>query len=327
MAKNGDHHIFLSTEKMEAQNKSYTLADSLGLNNHNYSLTIIDPNDPSKILNRLQEISWSNTEEYVLNITGGTKMMSQMSYVHFSKMPNCCVYYSPIDCNYMEQLHPVMERKILEPAYQLDLKTYLAAHGYDFSCESQLTYPFGKADSIFNKTIRSGCPGKVPEIANAKKENYSRLDKPYLTGGWFEEWVYQYLKNSLRLYDGQIAFNLKLKSRFFSRKSESDNEIDVAFIYRNKLYVIECKVFSSNQLSGKKIGEVVYKISSLSQSLGLQATSLVAILTPFGDNPERQAFLNYLTQIMRVRKIFSLEDMKDKNIFSKELKIIINYGS
>lgn len=91
-------------------------------------------------------------------------------------------------------------------------------------------------------------------------------------------------------------------------------------MYDNKLYIWECKVFYRKKASGNKIAEAVYKISSVSQSLGLQATSFVTILTPFGSNKMRRSFLEDISRLMRVKKVFSLEDMKDKRMFAEQIR-------
>lgn len=265
---------------MEKKNKSSILADCLGLTERDYRLIVVDANSPEMILEVLDNYPWKESTSYVINITGGTKMMSQMTYIHFSKKKNAEIYYWPIGCDYIEKLHPEITRQKLNRVYQLGLKTYIAAHGYDYSCQQQISYPFSKADNIFNKVVCYKSAENVPEIIQAKAEDYYKHDKQYYLGVWFEEWMYSFLKQELNLSDNQIVFNLKLKNRQSIRRSESDNEIDVAFVYNNRLFIWECKVYYTQSATGKKISDAVYKISSVSQSLGLQATSLVAILCP-----------------------------------------------
>jgi hypothetical protein len=160
---------------------------------------------------------------------------------------------------------------------------------------------------------------------NAKSQAYTKHDKQYLLGIWFEEWLYDYLKRILQLQDNQIAFNLKLKNNQSVRRTESDNEMDVAFVYNNKLYVWECKVFYSSQINGKKISDPVYKISSVCQSLGLQAVSLVIIAAKFGDSAARKDFIKDLTKIMRIERVFALEDMISLDNFESQVKAMVGF--
>ena len=315
-----DEHIFLSTKEMESNNKSTILAVTLGLTAENYKVIIIDANNPSLILKKLRNFSWKSNVTYIINITGGNKLMSQMTYLHFAGKVKCNIYYWPIGTENLEQLYPEIEQVKIANPYQLDLNTYIGAHGYSFTCQHRLSYPYSKADSIFQNVVKYGAAEKVPEIIIAKGDTYKKPDKNYFLGGWFEEWLYDFLKQTLKLPDSQIAFNLKLKSSQSLRNTESDNEIDVAFVYKNKLYIWECKVFYSGRIKGPKIAEAIYKISSVSQSLGLQATSFVAILSPFGFDKKRADFLSDITKIMRIKKVFSLEDMADEKYFVLQIK-------
>ncbi|MBS1736764.1 MAG: DUF1887 family protein [Bacteroidetes bacterium] len=327
MSKRGDRHIFITTREMARKQKSSVLADTLGLQHSDFKTLEIDSNKPLLILEALNNFSWPNGENYIVNITGGTKMMSQATFLFFSQKflhkDKTEVFYWPIGEKVLEQLHPHIREIKIDAPHQLDLKTYIHAHGFDYMSQKELSFPFSQSDSLFNKVVQNKSADKVTEISQAKAEDYSHPDKGYYLGAWFEEWLYYFLKTELNLRDSQIAFNLKLKNRQSIRETESDNEIDVAFVFDNKLFIWECKVLYSKSATGKKIAEAIYKISSVSQSLGLQATSLVAILAPFGNNSKRQDFLKDITKIMRVKSVFSLEDMGDKNKFLKLVRALI----
>lgn len=325
MAGNGDKHVFLSTEEMEKKHKSRILANTLGLRKDNYDLVVIDQNNPQKISAVLEKKFPGNScGEFVVNITGGTKMMSQMTYLHFRQFEHSQIFYWPIDEHYLEQLHPVFQRYQFKKNIRLDLKAYFAVYGYSFIEADKLSYSFERANKLMNKVIHKGDSALVSEIAAASAEDYRKEDKQYLTGGWFEEWLYYRLKNELHLSDDEIGLNLKLKNEASVRTFESDNEIDVAFIYKNTLYIVECKVYSAKQISGKRITDVIYKISSIRQSLGLKATAMVFILSPFGKSKGRLSTIQDMMRMANVKSIFSLEEISNKYVFN-EIKKIIGY--
>lgn len=88
----------------------------------------------------------------------------------------------------------------------------------------------------------------------------------YITGGWFEEWTFQQIKEHLKLDDEHIAIGGHLDS-------PDGNELDVAFTYNNSLYVVECK-------SGiDKLGELksyLQKANSIKSNLkALSAKSVI----------------------------------------------------
>jgi hypothetical protein len=325
MGKASDKHLFVSTEEMEKKEKSSILTSVLNITEDKVTIVKVDPNSPINILGALEKYDYQEGESYIVNITGGNKMMSQMAYNFFSRYNNSKIYYWPIGSNYLEQLFPEMREIKIDQVYQLDLKTYIASHGYTYSCQNKLSYPIQKAEVILNKVIKRGSSEEVREIVNAKSQAYTKHDKQYLLGIWFEEWLYDYLKRILQLQDNQIAFNLKLKNNQSVRRTESDNEMDVAFVYNNKLYVWECKVFYSSQINGKKISDPVYKISSVCQSLGLQAVSLVIIAAKFGDSAARKDFIKDLTKIMRIERVFALEDMISLDNFESQVKAMVGF--
>jgi len=92
----------------------------------------------------------------------------------------------------------------------------------------------------------------------------------YLTGGWFEEYVYHLL---LRAVDPQeIALGVRI-----SRPGEShNNELDVAFIKANTLFVVECKTgIATDHL----FNEIVYKSAALKEAfLGMACHSYIFTL-------------------------------------------------
>ncbi len=323
MARPGDHHIFLTTDEMENKQKSVTLAETLKLRDNQFEVISVNPNKPNAILDILKKCKWPKAEKFIVNITGGTKMMSQAVFMFFSQKERAEIYYWPIGVNVMEQLHPELKEITIEYPVQLEMKTYFMAHGYDYNGSATLHQSKEKTDELFRKVVGAGSAEKVLEILQAKREDYLRPDKQYYLGGWFEEWLYNFLKTKLNLKAHQIGLNLKLKSRKSVRRTESDNEIDIAFVYNNKLFIWECKVYYTRSATGKKIGEAVYKVSSLRNTLGLQATSFVALMVPFGNNAARKNYLKDLSQLMQVKKVFSLEDMRDKERFIIEIEKIV----
>ncbi len=96
--------------------------------------------------------------------------------------------------------------------------------------------------------------GFVPERKGAL-QNY---EIEYLTGGWFEEYVYALIKDVLQPDD--IAMGVHISNGFIKH----NNELDVCFIKSNKLFVIECK---TGVTSESLFNEIVYKVCALKEVL------------------------------------------------------------
>ena len=100
----------------------------------------------------------------------------------------------------------------------------------------------------------------------------------YLTGGWFEEYVYRLIQQNVAPDD--IAIGVRIDG---CTEIRHDNELDVCFIKNNQLFVIECK---SGINSESMFNEIVYKVSSLKEVLlGLDCRSFIFSLKkdPTGD--------------------------------------------
>jgi len=325
MSMPSDNHVFITTGKMEDQFKSSILANALGLEHILFRVLEIDPHNPALILQQLQAATWQVRDHtYIVNITGGTKMMSQMVTVFFKGFQNAQVCYWPGNHDPIYQLFPEITHIPKSGTPQLNLETYLAAYGYTFSGSSILSQPVQRAEGLFQQVILNHGAEYVPEIVAAKNQMYSKPDKQFLLGGWFEEWLYYQLKTYLKLNNDKIAFNVKLKSRFATTNSESDNEIDIAFVFQNRLFIWECKVYyGSTKSLGSNIRNSAYKLASIRHTLGLQAVSFAAILTPFGRSPHRQNGVSDLCRLLQIKRIWSLEGLKDKDRFLDELQMLL----
>lgn len=86
--------------------------------------------------------------------------------------------------------------------------------------------------------------------------NKDELD--YLTGGWWEEFVYYRIKETIAPDD--IAIGPVIRTKGVKRQ----NELDVVFIKDNQLYVVECKTGVHTE---KLFNEIVYKACALREAL------------------------------------------------------------
>jgi len=96
--------------------------------------------------------------------------------------------------------------------------------------------------------------GFVPE----RRGSLQNHEIEYLTGGWFEEYVYSLIKEVLQPDD--IAMGVHISNGVIKH----NNELDVCFIKANKLFVIECK---TGVTSESLFNEIVYKVCALKEVL------------------------------------------------------------
>lgn len=106
----------------------------------------------------------------------------------------------------------------------------------------------------------------------------------FVNGGWLELHVYETLQSLRAQHEAisDVAMGVRISfggadSRA-AAKNRDKNEIDVAFLYRNTLHIIECKTANLAQ-SGKgddtKATEALYKMESLLKLGGLRTKGMV----------------------------------------------------
>lgn len=153
----------------------------------------------------------------------------------------------------------------------------------------------------------SGCEIEILNIYDVLKNDtgiISKKDIKYITGDWFEEFcAYQIGEQfSLSKNDVWVGTNLnqplyKTETRYKNsidnyvsddnilmefdklkkEQEQNTNELDIIFIYKNKLYVIECKtdLLDNHRLI---LDETIYKLDSIKQKFGLYPISTIVTL-------------------------------------------------
>jgi hypothetical protein len=151
--------------------------------------------------------------------------------------------------------------------------------GQDYETMELLRTHYRKRKRVQIKTVEeTGCfnspsvPGLsrflfdiefVPETKGVL--NHDELE--YLTGGWFEEYVYRLVQKYVKPQDMAISVVI-------SRQGiRHNNELDVVFTKGNKLFVIECKTGVQTE---RLFNEIVYKVCAINEALlGVSSNSYI----------------------------------------------------
>jgi hypothetical protein len=336
------NYLFVSTEKMK--DKLEWIKKTLQLSNDTNEV-IVSEFDTENIKTELYKLL-NLQDEYYVNITGGTKIMSLSVYEVFKQLPNSTIYYMTGRNNDYLILHPENKKNKLQ--YQLGLLEYISSYGITLKDAGQnihhliekptntkLFYDFFV--SMPEKPQSLSCLRKIlqentlPEIyrfdGDKKKIDCTKVPDlqlllsnlhytepyitteygAYLTGLWLEEYAYNKIKEILQLTDNQIGKGLKLQKKDVMNKG--DNDFDVMFIWKNELYIIECKtshfVPTSEKMLDKKGKEVldengkpknkskndlttyIYKLDALRKEFGIFPKAFIFTLSDLGVNSEQ----------------------------------------
>ena len=121
----------------------------------------------------------------------------------------------------------------------------------------------------------------------------SESNRFFVNGGWLEEHVYvqvQRLRRRLPLIQ-DVARSLLVARN--TRRGAVENELDVAFLANNRLYLIECKTrrFRPDEADEEGPGaEAIYKLDTLKELLGgLHAKGMLVSCLPLAEADRRRA--------------------------------------
>ncbi len=236
---------------------------------------------------------------YVVNLSGGTRLMSIAVQQVFERAKSQ-FYFMPIDRNVI--IHSQIDDNndnyddiTLDIRYRLSVQEYLAING--ISCQSQCsTRSEGYSQDFFTLFTQGHFSDRDFEIIEQLRairdksisicaidgleqflsyidfqptstSELSDKEVQYLTGGWFEEYVYYMVGRMVSPSD--IAMGLLIQRQ----GSRSVNELDVVFTYDNRLFVVECKTGVGRRA---QFNEIVYKACALREALlGLRSHAYI----------------------------------------------------
>ena len=262
--KRGQHNdlLFIETTYIKEKKGAAHLEQALRKEEDSVLKVLVESDNYQKGLQSLENANLPKDVHYIVNLTGGTKIMSLMVYDFFRKF-NSTFYYIPIGKN----VYCNIEKGEMEPLrYRISLKEYFTLYGLLFECDNTLLKDTKKTLDLFKKQKnRNFYLSK--EITGSQQASTAE-DRRYYSGAWFEEYTYLRIKEELALQDEDIAMSLKI---YRNDLGQNDNEIDVAFMFENTLHIIECKVSMNGY--GKEpqhiIENYLYKLAAVSKDFGL----------------------------------------------------------
>lgn len=274
-------------------------------------IEIADAFDIAAIHSRLEELlEQYKGKSIAFNVTGGTKPMAiaAQGAAYFNNQPYFYVNYE----NNEIQLHTDTGDTKITPTIKLTLRDYLNAHGYSMSTvkdENNQQSPskevlmqnlvdnaklYSKAIGHLNWLAKQAEDSKTFQVTVPKHIwddwNFERLlndfkdaglvkikgntllfsdeeARFFANGGWLEDYVFGVLEN-IAVQD--YAKNIDVISNRFGSK----NELDIAFLAKNRLHLIECKTkkFEKNGDTGR---DTLYKLDSLTDLGGLNTKAML----------------------------------------------------
>jgi len=309
MAGEYDDLVFITTDYVAQKHIGKFLENAIGLAPGSVSRVLISNEDFVSTYKTLEEKNFSKDCKYIVNITGGTKIMSLAVFEFFKKIEGSEFVYVPINQNTYRNVETGEEKPL---SYRVNLEEYFALYGLRFEKSTYFLQPSTVTMEFFEQ-LKKNKFRNPPEIKYAHLNENPTLKK-YYSGAWFEEYCYIRIKKQLGLSDKHIALSLKI---YREDSIVNDNEIDVAFVFKNKLYIIECKysVWGESKKPQKSLEDYLYKLAAICKDFGLKVNSYIFTLHPLGRlSPITMGNINKRMRILGVKNIIGQKELKEPTI-------------
>ena len=259
----------------------------------------------------LEWLAKHEQDSVVLNVTGGTKPMAIAAQEVF-RSAGLPVFYVHPEKDQVIFLYPSGERYDL--GNRIKLKPYLKAHGFETLNPQHPDLPakgrelteyllglikdkanligtlnfyahwaektlvstdvekFHLEDADFVALIELLASANLLSLKQNRLHFTNEESRFFCNGGWLELYVFGVV-NDLR---ERLSIQDMARSLEVVTSKGSKNEIDVAFLAENRLFLIECKTKKfSNQSGQQGASETLYKIDSLTSLGGVQTKGML----------------------------------------------------
>ena len=318
MERRYDKLLFITSRKMKGFGRGKWLERALGLNESEVPRVVVSDEDLNEMIAGLNEHPFSKDDEYIINLTCGTHIMSIGVYEFFSNYRSS-YYYIPMGRGKIEDVRTSADIPL---HYRVNVKEYLTLHGLQFECNEALYKSKEYTVNLFERYKKANYNRyKIPEILNA---NYlaDDEDKRYFLGIWFEEYIYHFLKERLKLKDDCIYTGVKIYRD--NSGNQNDNELDIVYTLNNELYIGECKVSMVGPPENrglKLLEQYMYKLAAISKDFGLNVNPYIFTLHKFNENQRNKIKgIRKRMQILGIKGLIDGDDFKQD--FFESLKTV-----
>lgn len=283
-----DKHIFITTKRMGEKGMTSRYCNALGIDKSDCQIVVVSEDDLLDAQQKLREVNFDKESRYIINLTGGTKIISIATFQHFFKY-NADYYYIPIDTT---KIVNVRTGDDLSLNYRTNIQEYLSLYG--------LYIEVGHTQY---------------EMAKQKGDN-------------FEIQVFNAIRNYKKLSPEKFQIARGVKIFREKDAPLNDNEIGVMWTENNQLFVGECKtsLFKPRELDSENrpinnpreyLDEIMYKLSAISKDFGLRVNPYIFIkngLPPRHFSEKRIKDVEKRMKILGINGILEGKDLKNLSI-------------
>jgi Domain of unknown function (DUF1887) len=263
-------------------------------------------------------------QSILLNVTGGNKLMALAAQA-VAQAADWPAFYVDVDTDQIIWLDKTRPAQAL--TQQLRLRHYLRGYGFTLAegierpqpnaawqtLQHELINDVGSLEEAIGQLnfLSQEAERSLRATLNPRQRDHHGLDallrkfeqaqvlkrqgdqlnfateaaRSFANGGWIEDHVYQ----TVGQVTGDLAIRDKAANLQVLGESGQPNEIDVAFMARNRLFMIECKTARMNQ-ADLKANDTLYKLKENCSRIGGTGTrGMLATYRPLRDSEQRLA--------------------------------------
>ena len=317
-----DELLFITTPEMEKKMKIEAMCgclSSIGLSWNAEQLHRVSVQEDSLLDSHRKlddSILGRESSEFVVNLTGGTKIMSIAAYEFFKEYEQPCSTFHFIGMKFITPFPKRLGRMATPLSLRLGVKEYLLAYGLKITNEKSVRG--AERESLSRKNLstwivenysllkpllehfsqklrklrdnRDGLDLSTPylPVNDAESEFMNRLGFAHAGNEYRKHltkseiiyltggWLEEYCYNTIFAMKGRGIDDVVTGVKIMNALKR-DNEFDVMFSRDNALYTVECKSLDQND---DPKADALYKIAALQKDFGLRVNSFFVSTSP-----------------------------------------------
>lgn len=305
-------YLFITSSKMELEGKTDAIIRACNLHKERCEGIIVNPDDLTDIkgkINQRLSAPTSRDEQFLVNITGGTKLTSMLVFNLFLNF-NSQFYYIPFGSGSILEIKKDFSTNTHLIKTRLTLDQYLRACNLYFSSDTEKpVFSKASAEQIFSSFRNVEFELQSFPYDLALKSASSEIGKDNICGSWFENYMFYQLISKLSLNEKQLARSVLLYQTL--HQPTHDQEIDFLFVLNNELYMVECKV-SIGKSSSAAIADLS-KMAYLSRRFGLSSKAFFLTLSLLRKNKDNKFYETFQNKL----KLLGTTNLADRTDFIK----------
>ncbi|MDD2636569.1 MAG: DUF1887 family CARF protein [Bacteroidales bacterium] len=305
-----DDQLFIITEYVAQKGLDCWIENAAKIEQGSIKRIKVVEDDLNDIKQNLLSLDTKNIQ-YIVNMSGGTKVMTIGIYDFFASNNNKIIYV-PVGKNAYKQIFPNPSVPDAEIHFRLNLEEYLKVYGLAYTPKLELIKTKEFTTGFFNQFKQKNFNFlKEKQIINSQQLDIS-IDRVYFSGAWFEEYIYHRLLEDFNLCPEYIGLNVELRRD--KNSIYHDNEYDVVFIYENQLFVAECKASVGNANFAKdNLEKFMYKLAAITRDFGLKVSSAIFTLSDI-----KHCLGGKISGIEKRKNILGIKAIVDSETFLKK---------